>query len=473
MKNQYKYILIIVLLLLFNNQKGHTQDAHYWSEQYGTRSTLLNGVVIGTVEDLGATFYNPGRLGLITNPSFLISAKAYEINTISADDGAGEGKSLSNASFGSAPSLLAGSFKVKKWRNHHFSYSFLTRQRLDFNFTIRANEMLEIIEASPGEEQFSGEVKLRQSLKEEWLGLTWAHKLYPNFSIGITNYVTIRNQNTSQRILLQALTQSNDVVTATRLNDFNFNAYGVLWKAGMAFDFSPFHVGLTITTPRFQLGGTGQRLFDDTVAGGAVDGDGGIEDFLVGDIQYGIGAKYKSSWALGLGLGYTFNKSFKIHTSMEWYDAVAAFRVLETNAFEGETTGEIVNPEVVQSLDQVLNYGAGLEWIINDNVVTYASFTTDFSSAKKELSEVNTNNGELTSTVATWDLTHIGGGVSFQIKKVNMVLGLTNSYGKQHLLRPINLPNKNTENEDIFDSDETTEVQFNRWKIVFGFSFGI
>ena len=54
------------------------QDGHYWTQQYGTRSMLLSNSVIGGVEDLGAVYYNPGRLGLIENPAFLLSAEVYE-----------------------------------------------------------------------------------------------------------------------------------------------------------------------------------------------------------------------------------------------------------------------------------------------------------------------------------------------------------------------------------------------------------
>ena len=39
------------------------QDAHYWSQQYGTRSELLSGAVVGSPQDLSTTFYNPGGPG--------------------------------------------------------------------------------------------------------------------------------------------------------------------------------------------------------------------------------------------------------------------------------------------------------------------------------------------------------------------------------------------------------------------------
>jgi len=40
------------------------QDSHYWSIQYGPVGQLVGGQVIGGVNDLSATYYNPGALGL-------------------------------------------------------------------------------------------------------------------------------------------------------------------------------------------------------------------------------------------------------------------------------------------------------------------------------------------------------------------------------------------------------------------------
>ena len=60
------------------------QDAHYWSQQYGTKSTLLGGAVIGSVDDLSATYYNPAALALVDDPSVLLSAQAFQYRKLTA-----------------------------------------------------------------------------------------------------------------------------------------------------------------------------------------------------------------------------------------------------------------------------------------------------------------------------------------------------------------------------------------------------
>jgi len=58
------------------------QDTHYWNHQYGTRSTLLGGAVIGSVTDMAATYYNPAALALFPNPEILLSGKVYQYNSL-------------------------------------------------------------------------------------------------------------------------------------------------------------------------------------------------------------------------------------------------------------------------------------------------------------------------------------------------------------------------------------------------------
>ena len=52
---------------------------NYKFENFGNRSILLNGNVTGSVNDLGATYYNPARLALIEDPVFAINAKIYQL----------------------------------------------------------------------------------------------------------------------------------------------------------------------------------------------------------------------------------------------------------------------------------------------------------------------------------------------------------------------------------------------------------
>ena len=69
-------ISLILFLILFLSSECQAQDANYWTNQYGSRSMILGGAVIGSVLDISGTYYNPGGLSLIEDPDVFLAAKA-------------------------------------------------------------------------------------------------------------------------------------------------------------------------------------------------------------------------------------------------------------------------------------------------------------------------------------------------------------------------------------------------------------
>jgi hypothetical protein len=146
MKNSTRQILFISMLTALSLH-GKAQDGHYWTEPHGTKSILLSGVVIGSVDDLGTVFYNPARLAKIENPAFLLSGKLYQLDVLKIDDGAGEGLDLNQTRFGGYPNMAAGTFKLSFLKDHFFSYSFLTRNALKSNYFVRAEDVGDVVDA--------------------------------------------------------------------------------------------------------------------------------------------------------------------------------------------------------------------------------------------------------------------------------------------------------------------------------------
>ena len=81
--------LAVALLASFVAASASAQDSHYWNDHYGPRAMLLSGVMIGSVHDMSATFYNPGALGHIAEPELLLSANVYRNESLTVRDGAG------------------------------------------------------------------------------------------------------------------------------------------------------------------------------------------------------------------------------------------------------------------------------------------------------------------------------------------------------------------------------------------------
>ena len=87
----------LVIASIFISGYLQAQTAHYWTESYGTRSMLLNGVVVGSVQDLGAVYYNPARLAQFKSPAFVISGQVYELKGITVKNGLGDGLDLNKS----------------------------------------------------------------------------------------------------------------------------------------------------------------------------------------------------------------------------------------------------------------------------------------------------------------------------------------------------------------------------------------
>jgi hypothetical protein len=94
------YFIVVISNYVF------AQDSHYWNIQYGAKSTLLGGSVIGSVTDLSATYYNPGAISLFKDPKIILSAKVYQYENIRVVNGAGENKDLDYSSITPAPTFV-------------------------------------------------------------------------------------------------------------------------------------------------------------------------------------------------------------------------------------------------------------------------------------------------------------------------------------------------------------------------------
>ena len=88
MRNSMIQVIIIICYLMLA-VTVYAQDTNFWTQQYGTRSTLLGGAVIGSVDDLAAVYYNPGLFAMLESPGFILSAKVYMNSTVTVEDGAG------------------------------------------------------------------------------------------------------------------------------------------------------------------------------------------------------------------------------------------------------------------------------------------------------------------------------------------------------------------------------------------------
>jgi len=131
-----KHIFFIFLVTIMLSSI-YAQDSHYWNLQYGAKSTLLGGAVIGSVTDLSATYYNPGAVSLFNDPKVILSAKVYQYEGITVVNGAGKNKDLDYSSISPSPTFFAFDINIDTTGRNKLAFSILTRQSMNFDFETR------------------------------------------------------------------------------------------------------------------------------------------------------------------------------------------------------------------------------------------------------------------------------------------------------------------------------------------------
>ena len=191
--------LLVILAVLVLAGQSRAQDSHYWTHQYGTRSTLLGGAMIGNVTDISAAYYNPGGLALIAAPQLILGARVYDFTTITVNTRVGEEEVFDTDSeqFRRAPGFFGVRLPFAFLGDHDLAFSTFSRQEFSFGVSERRINTDEEVASVPNLASFVGEVSFNQNLNEAWYGLTWSHTWGEHVGIGISHFLAIRNQRSS------------------------------------------------------------------------------------------------------------------------------------------------------------------------------------------------------------------------------------------------------------------------------------
>jgi hypothetical protein len=437
------------------------QDSHYWTNQYGTRATLLGGAVIGSVLDLSGTYYNPGGMSLIKDPQTLMAAKVIQyprVSLVGTDPGS---VPFNSTNLGPAPSLIAGTLKFRGLGKHWFGYSYLARQDVKLGLSISSTGARNILPDAPGTEKYVTQFRLEEKMSEPWFGLTWSYKVAKNVGVGVSQYIAVRTHRASIQTLVEALDSENRVAMALGARQYHYQNIRILWKIGLAFDFKWATMGLTLTTPGLSLSGTGSTGVNSTVVALDMDGDGVGDDFLAADYRDRRPVTFRTPFSLAAGVTFKIQK-VRLYWSAEWFAHISPYTVVDAAEFAAQTTGEMLSIDVTQELAAVLNTGIGLEWFYSSRFKGYASFTTDYS-AKKPGTATNIS-------LTDWDIHHIITGAEIAIKNSALTVGLGYAFGNREIgSRPDILARE--EIDGFWDPFESLKFRYSTYKLIVGFAF--
>jgi len=415
-----------VLSLMGLSSRALGQDSHYWTNQYGSRATLLGGAVIGSVLDLSGTYYNPGGMALVEKPQTILAANVLQYPRVTLAGSPAGSVPLNRYNPGPAPVLLAGTIRLRKLPSHWFGYSYVARQSVKLGLSASATGIQDVLPDLPGPEDTVTQFRLDEVLSESWFGLTWSYKISQHIGVGVTQYIAYRSHRAIVQELAEALSQGRTLAMALGERQYSYRHFRALWKIGLAADYQWITLGLTLTSPSLSIGGTGSTGMDSSLAGIDTNGDGAPDDFAAADFQRHLPVTYATPFSLAAGMTFKIQK-VRLYWSTEWFTGVRPYSVIESRPFAAQSTGEILSTDVTQELRGVLNWGVGLEWFYSTRFKGYASFTTDYSARKP---------GTMTNLALTdWNILHLVTGGEFLIKKSSFTVGLGAAFGGRDLGR--------------------------------------
>lgn len=438
-----------------------SQDAHYWTNQYGTRADLLGGLVVGSIKDLSSTYYNPGAIAFSTDQSLVLTTDAVEISTIKLNNVAGRGFDLSSTQSGTAPSIFAIRLTFEKLRKNHLALFYLTRHDFKFNGDGKRIDIREPYLLDPFQEYFAGEILYVQNLFESWGGLTWSRRVSEKIGIGISQIIAYRSQHGRFQTIAQLVSgegQGSALILADAFKYFNLRA---LWKIGFTFDYRPLSFGFTFTTPSLNILGDGSTFIN--VGGIEIDtsGTGSRYSSLASNYQEKLAAYYRSPLSVAVGAAYRFHHT-SLYFTLEWFNSVSKFKVLKTKNFIVQTSGALWQTDFSHELKSIINFGFGIQHEFHKKLSIYGSVFTD-RSAKLPGSDTQ-------FSISNWDIIHITTGSSLTFWRLDLTLGVSIGLGKENFEQVVDFGN--LENiSDFLPVNGDSEVLYRRIKFIIGFSF--
>jgi len=418
---QGKIWFLGLALICLASLPAAAQDSHYWNNQYGTQENLLGGLVIGSVNGLSATFYNPGSLPLMDHNQVILASRVFEFANTSLKNLVMTEPDLSSTYLGPVPTMLAGALKRGGFGRHWLGYCYLTRQSIHLDVSGTGTSTMDLTPSVPGLEDVAVNFQLSERLTESWFGLAWAYKVSPSLGVGVSQYFTVRSHHLDLETGTEVSQPAGHVALATESSTYYYYSWRALWKAGVVWDSRWLTLGATLTTPSLYLYGQGHSGVNNTAVGPQPNASPPL-DYVEADYQSGLKADCRTPLALGAGATLKLD-SFRFYTSAEWFDGVKSYTVMAGRDFIGQTSGLIIPNKVTNELQSVVNYGVGLEYAFRPSFKLSASYRTDHT-ARPQSTDTNLS-------PADWDITWFTGGAEFRIGRSDFALGLAVGSGSR------------------------------------------
>ncbi|WP_194768815.1 hypothetical protein [Tamlana sp. I1] len=404
------------------------QDTHYWTHDFGNRTALLSGAILGETSDNTMVYYNPGALGFLTENSISVNATAYNTENIKIYNAAGQKATLKSNQLGSVPLFAGGMINLKnsKWK---LGYGFMTP--IDFNFKgiARVDGDFDIIDntESPGDEELVGETSLTTKASDILFALGAGRIINDHLSFGFTNLFYVRSSNYQRNYSSYVfLNDANNTLVASKLTQ-HVQYYNIRYalKLGLTYKKDKLNLGLTLTTPSLNIGGNG-TVASDIVATNVKINSGDRISGIATDRQSELKTTYKSPFSIAGGINYDFTRS-SLGIAAQYFAGIDEYTIMNPvadtyvrpdNLAPNITSDTFLSTPV--SATSVFNVAIGYEYELNSKYSILASMRNNMSSFDPSVKE---NKGIVTH-LSSWNIVHFVSGVIINRENSSLSLGL-------------------------------------------------
>ncbi len=450
---QVRKLVLLAAFLLTTASSASAQDAHYWTLQYGPRSSLLGGAVIGSVDDVSGTFYNPGAVAQASDLAFAVSTDVFEYSSIALEDGGGSGVDLGTATSGLRPSLVAGTIARELLGGGGIlAYSALTRARGTQDLAGAVFLTSEDLSPASDLDDVVGGVEFTGRYSDFWAGLTYSQALGSNVGLGVTWYGAVRSQNRREQSTATFIDTGREGLSEIEDASGSYTAFRTLFKIGGFFRAGSVTGGATLTTPSIHITGSGELGVNESLVGADTTA-------LLAGIQTDLPAKYKSPLSIGGGLAWEVGPA-RLHGSLEWFDSIDPYVVIqgeEIRAQEPDSRTEVL--DAVHEQVEALNWALGVEYRLSDTFTGYVSYYRDNSTLDDDIEQAGLS-------IIPIDISNLTVGTDFVVRSARLTLGLGYGWGSEVDQELTDLLRE--EKEDF----EATYV-YQNFRLLFGFEIGV
>lgn len=451
------------------------QDTHYWMQQYGTRSALLGGAVLGGAPDNSTVYYNPAGLGFIDELSISVNANVYRIENITIENALGQQADFKSNQFAAVPIMVGGLLKPKEdgWR---IGYSLIAPVDFNFKGNARADGEFDIIDnlESPGAEPLVGESEKNSRISEVSLALGLGKKLSERWAFGITNLFSLRNQTFSRHIIAHIeLNNPENTLAGTTLYQYA-NSFHLRYaaRAGVAYRQGNWSAGLTVTSPSLSLLGKGTLAADLSIQNLKLDNPD-RSDGYGSDRQEKLESTYKAPFSVAAGLQYRFPKA-QLGLAAEYFGSIDQYAMLRAEPAEFFRYGNFGNGRRSEDLllllngaEPVFNLVIGYEYLLNERWNLYASARSDMSYLDESINQTE----GFKATISSWDIYHFVLGTTLLKDRSSLSLGLLYSTGTNNDHAESGSYENATEGDLLEGVSTITTAHYQSIGLLLGFTF--